>query len=477
MPPYRVESDSLGDIRVPADAYYGAQTQRAVENFPISGLRMPRRFLWALGLVKRSAAETNEALGLLDVARAEWIATAAQEVMDGRHDGEFVVDVFQTGSGTSTNMNANEVISNRAIEMMGGQLGSKDPVHPNDHVNLGQSSNDVVPTALHVAVAVAVDQDLLPALRKLAASLDRKARQFDGIVKSGRTHLMDATPVRLGQVFGVWRARRGGPGWVGGAPPARPRPGRAGGGGPPDALLPLALGGTAVGTGINTHRDFATATIARIAEEAELPFREASDHFAAQGAQDAVVEASGQLKVVAVALHKIANDIRWMGSGPRAGLGELKLAALEPGSSIMPGKVNPVMSEMLAMVCCQVIGNDAAVTLGGQGGSFELNTSLPLMAHNVLQSVALLSSGARAFAERCVDRLEADPEACRAGVERSLMLATALAPHIGYDAAAAIAKDAHATGRTVRAVALERGALPAADLDRLLDPAAMTRPA
>ncbi len=463
MPPYRVESDSLGDIRVPADAYYGAQTQRAVENFPISGLRMPRRFLWALGLVKRSAAETNEALGLLDVARAEWIATAAQEVMDGRHDGEFVVDVFQTGSGTSTNMNANEVISNRAIEMMGGQLGSKDPVHPNDHVNLGQSSNDVVPTALHVAVAVAVDQDLLPALRKLAASLDRKARQFDGIVKSGRTHLMDATPVRLGQVFGGYAAQVT-------ASARRVEAAR-------DALLPLALGGTAVGTGLNTHRDFATATIARIAEEAELPFREASDHFAAQGAQDAVVEASGQLKVVAVALHKIANDIRWMGSGPRAGLGELKLAALAPGSSIMPGKVNPVMSEMLAMVCCQVIGNDAAVTLGGQGGSFELNTSLPLMAHNVLQSVALLSSGARAFAERCVDRLEADPEACRAGVERSLMLATALAPHIGYDAAAAIAKDAHATGRTVRAVALERGALPAADLDRLLDPAAMTRPA
>jgi len=462
MPPYRLERDSLGEIRVPADAYYGAQTQRAVENFPISGLRVPTRFIWAMGLVKRSVAEANEELELIDVGRAEWIATAAQEVMDGRFNDEFVVDIFQTGSGTSTNMNANEVISNRGIEMMGGERGSRDPIHPNDHVNMGQSSNDVIPTALHIAAAVAIDQDLRPALTRLLGALDRKAREFDDIIKTGRTHLMDATPVRLGQEFGGWAAqvahalRR--------AEAAR------------DALLELPLGGTAVGTGINRHPDMPANAIARIADECELPFREATNHFEAQGARDAAVEASGQLKAVAVGLTKIANDIRWLASGPRTGLAELRLPALAPGSSIMPGKVNPVMSEMLVMACAQVVGNDAAVTLGGMGGTLELNAMIPLIAHNLLQSISLLSNASRAFAEKCVDGIEADREACAATVERNLSLATALVPHIGYDKASALAKEAHATGQTVRELASEQGVMAADALDAALDPRAMTEP-
>lgn len=462
MPLYRLERDSIGDIRVPEDAYYGAQTQRAVENFPISGLRFPRRFIWALGLVKRSVAEANEELELIDVGRAEWIATAAQEVMDGRHDGEFVLDIFQTGSGTSTNMNANEVISNRGIEMMGGERGSKDPIHPNDHVNMGQSSNDVIPTALHIAAAVSIDQDLLPALTRLLGSLDRKAREFDDIVKTGRTHLMDATPVRLGQEFGGWAAQ---------VAHARRRAEAA-----RDALLELPLGGTAVGTGINRHADMPANAIGRIADECDLPFREATNHFEAQGARDAAVEASGQLKAIAVGLTKIANDIRWLASGPRTGLGELKLPALAPGSSIMPGKVNPVMSEMLVMACAQVVGNDAAVALGGLGGTLELNAMIPLIAHNLLQSITLLANASAAFAERCVDGIEADREACAATVENNLSLATALVPHIGYDKAAKLAKQAHATGRTVREVAQAEGVMDAAALDAALDARKMTGP-
>jgi fumarate hydratase class II len=462
MPLYRLERDSIGDIRVPEDAYYGAQTQRAVENFPISGLRFPRRFIWALGLVKRSVAEANEELELIDVGRAEWIATAAQEVMDGRHDGEFVLDIFQTGSGTSTNMNANEVISNRGIEMMGGERGSRDPIHPNDHVNMGQSSNDVIPTALHIAAAVSIDQDLLPALTRLLGSLDRKAREFDDIVKTGRTHLMDATPVRLGQEFGGWAAQ---------VAHARRRAEAA-----RDALLELPLGGTAVGTGINRHPDMPANAIGRIADECELPFREATNHFEAQGARDAAVEASGQLKAIAVGLTKIANDIRWLASGPRTGLGELRLPALAPGSSIMPGKVNPVMSEMLVMACAQVVGNDAAVALGGLGGTLELNAMIPLIAHNLLQSITLLANASAAFAEKCVDGIEADREACAATVERNLSLATALVPHVGYDKAAKLAKQAHATGRTVREVAEAEGVMDAAALADALDARKMTEP-
>ena len=462
MAPYRLERDSLGEIRVPADAYYGAQTQRAVENFPISGLRVPTRFIWALGLVKRSVAEANEELELLDVGRAEWIATAAQEVMDGRYDAQFVVDIFQTGSGTSTNMNANEVISNRGIEMMGGERGSRDPIHPNDHVNMGQSSNDVIPTALHIAAAVALDQDLRPALTRLLGALDRKAREFDDIIKTGRTHLMDATPVRLGQEFGGWAAQ---------VAHALRRTEAA-----RDALLELPLGGTAVGTGINRHPAMPANAIARIADECDLPFREATNHFEAQGARDAAVEASGQLKAIAVGLTKIANDIRWLASGPRTGLGELRLPALAPGSSIMPGKVNPVMSEMLVMACAQVVGNDAAVTLGGLGGTLELNAMIPLIAHNLLQSISLLSNASLAFAEKCVDGIEADREACAATVERSLSMATALVPHVGYDKAAEIAKKAHATGQTVRELATREGVMAADALAHALDPRAMTEP-
>lgn len=458
----RIEKDSLGEVPVPATAYYGAQTQRAVDNFPISGIRFPRRFIWALGLVKRSCAFANEELELLDTNRAEWIAAAAQEVMDGNLDEHFPLDIFQTGSGTSTNMNANEVISNRAIELMGGELGSKDPVHPNDHVNMGQSSNDVIPTTIHVAGAVAIQEDLLPALRRLHESLDAKAKAFDHIVKSGRTHLMDATPVRLGQEFGGYAAqiahgiRR--------AELAR------------DALLELALGGTAVGTGLNRPLSFPEKAISRMRETTGLKFKEADNHFEAQGARDGVVEASGQLKTIAASMMKIANDIRWLGSGPRTGFSEISLKALAPGSSIMPGKVNPVMSEMLTMVCCQVFGNDVAINMGGQGGNFELNVYLPMMAHNLLESVELLANGARTFADKCVDGIEANEERARETVERNLAICTALAPVIGYDLAAKISKEAFRTDRNVREVALEMKVLPEDELDALLDARKMTEP-
>ena len=457
---FRLESDSLGDVRVPGDALWGAQTQRAIENFPISGQRFPRRFIQALGIVKRACALTNEELGLLPCDLAEWITLAAQEVIDGRWDAQFPVDVFQTGSGTSTNMNANEVVANRAIDLMGGVIGSKKPVHPNDHVNLCQSSNDVIPTTIHVAVALALVEDLVPALWLLHGALAKKADAFEDVVKSGRTYLMDATPVRLGQEFAGWAQQVG----HGVARAERAR----------DAFLEVALGGTATGTGLNRPLGFPEKAIHRIADITGIPFREAVDHFEAQGAQDALVEASGQLKAVAVSLIKIANDIRLLASGPRVGLGELRLPATQPGSSIMPGKVNPVMCEMLVQVGYQVIGNDVAVTLGGQGGALELNTSLPLMADNVLRSISLLTRATTTFTERCVEGIEADVAACEAGVVRNLALGTALAPVIGYDRAAALAHEAHRTGRTIREVA--RGILPDAELDLLLDPRRMTEP-
>lgn len=459
---HRIEKDSLGEVKVPDSAYYGAQTQRAIDNFPISGVRFPRRFIWALGLVKRSCAFANEDLGLLDTNRAEWIAAAAQEVMDGKLDDHFPLDIFQTGSGTSTNMNANEVISNRAIELMGGVLGSKDPVHPNDHVNMGQSSNDVIPTTIHVSGAVAIHEDLLPALRTLHAALQAKAEAFDHIVKSGRTHLMDATPVRLGQEFGGYAAqvahgiRR--------AEAAR------------DALLELALGGTATGTGINRPLAFPQKAIDRIAAVTGLSFVEAANHFEAQGARDAVVEAHGQLKTIAASFMKIANDIRWLGSGPRTGFAEITLPELAPGSSIMPGKVNPVMSEMLTMVCCQVFGNDVAVNMGGQGGNFELNVYLPVMVHNLLQSVEILANGANTFATKCIDGIQANEERCRETVERNLAICTSLAPAIGYDKAAAISKHAFKTNQNVREVAAEWGVLEPEELASLLDARKMTEP-
>jgi fumarate hydratase class II len=462
MPTTRIERDSLGEVRVPSEALYGAQTQRAVDNFPISGRRFPRRFIQCLGIVKKSCALTNEDLGLLDTARAEWIIAACEEVIDGQWDDHFPIDIYQTGSGTSTNMNANEVISNRAIQFMGGTLGSKDPVHPNDHVNMGQSSNDVIPTSIHVAGALAIHEDLLPALRHFHGALDAKAEEFDGIYKSGRTHLMDATPIRLGQEFSGYAAqiehsiRR--------ADAAR------------DALLELALGGTAVGTGINRPAAFPARAIANIALETQLPFREAANHFEAQAARDGVVEAHGFLKTLAASFTKIANDIRWLGSGPRTGFYEIRLPEVQPGSSIMPGKVNPVMSEMLTMVAAQVMGNDVAINFGGAGGTFELNVFLPMMALNLLDSITLLANGARTFTDRCVIGILANEAQCTASVERNLAICTSLAPVIGYDAAAALSKAAFKSGQTIREIALEKGVLTAEELDRLLDFHAMTVP-
>ncbi|HZR16160.1 MAG TPA: class II fumarate hydratase [Verrucomicrobiae bacterium] len=457
----RMEQDSMGEMQVPATAYYGAQTARAVENFPISQLRVPRRFIRALGLIKKHAAATNETLGLLSKPIADAIRRAAEEVIAGKLDDQFVVDIFQTGSGTSTNMNANEVIANRAIEILGGKRGDKS-VHPNDHVNRGQSSNDVIPTALHLAALDGIQNALVPALSDLRTALERKVAEFDDILKIGRTHLQDATPIRLGQEFSgyasqvshaIERLRQAQP-----------------------ALGELALGGTAVGTGINTHAQFASQTITGIAAETGLQLSEAPNHFSAQGAIDACVQASGALKSVAVSLIKIANDIRWLGSGPRCGLGELKLPATQPGSSIMPGKINPVMCEMLIQVGAQVIGNDATITFSATFGAFELNTMLPVTVHNLLQAVELLSAGCRVFTERCITGLEADRAKCESNLEQSLAVCTALAPVIGYDQAAQIAKRAYESGRTVREVALESAGLDRQTLDRLLDPRSQTEP-
>jgi fumarate hydratase class II len=456
---HRIETDSMGEMRVPLTSYYGAQTARAIENFPVSNLRLPRRFIRALGLIKKHAAATNAALGLLPANISAAIRQAAQEVIDGKWDAQFPVDIFQTGSGTSTNMNANEVIANRAIEILGGTRGDKS-VHPNDHVNCGQSSNDVIPTAIHVAAWEGIARELLSALEELRTELAQKARAFDNVLKIGRTHLQDATPIRLGQEFsgyaaqvehGIDRLRKLEP-----------------------ELGELALGGTAVGTGINTHPEFARRAIEGLASEVGLKFREAQNHFAAQGAIDASVAASGALKAVAVGLVKIANDIRWLGSGPRCGLGEIKLPATQPGSSIMPGKVNPVMCEMLIQVGAQVIGNDAVITFGGTFGAFELNTMLPVTAYNLLQAIELLSNASRVFARRCIKGLEADVEKCASNIEKSLAMCTVLAPVIGYDKAARIAKVAYETGRTVREVALEISGLDKKKLDSLLDARSQT---
>jgi fumarate hydratase class II len=444
----------MGIVKVPADAHYGAQTQRAVENLPIGKLRMPPAMIHALARVKRSAAEVNRELGLLDPPRAEAIATAAREIEDGRWDDQFVVGVFQTGSGTSTNMNVNEVVASRANELLTGRRGGRHPVHPNDHVNMGQSSNDTIPTAIHIAVLTTLRRDLQPALQRLHAALARKAAEFADVRKIGRTHLQDAVPMTLGQEFsgyarqvelGIERIRS-----------AEPR------------LAELALGGTAVGTGLNAHPRFAADTIARIARETGFPFREAENHFEAQAAKDAAVEASGHLKTIAVSLTKIANDLRWLGSGPRCGLGEILLPALQPGSSIMPGKVNPVVPEAVLQVCAQVIGNDAAVTIGGQAGSFELNVMMPVIAYNLLQSIELLAAAADRFATACVEGIQADRETCEGFIERSLALVTGLVPHIGYDRAAAVAKRAYTERRTIRDVLKEESVLPEEDIDRLL---------
>ena len=453
---FRIERDSMGEMRVPANALYGAQTARAVENFPISGLRFPRPFIRALGLIKKHAARTNAELQLLPNDVASAIETAALEVEQGKLDDQFVVDIFQTGSGTSTNMNANEVIANRATQILCG----KPSVHPNDHVNRGQSSNDVIPSAIHIAALDGILNGLIPALNELHAALLTKAAEFGDVLKIGRTHLQDATPIRLGQEFSgyasqvehgierLWNCET--------------------------HLGELALGGTAVGTGINTHPEFARRTIERIADETGLNLREAPNHFEAQAARDACVETSSALKTMAVSLIKIANDIRFLGSGPRLGYGELKLPATQPGSSIMPAKVNPVMSEMLIQVCGQVIGNDAAITFGGAFGNFELNVMMPLIAHNLLQSIELLTRGVLVFARRCVTGIEANVEKCQADIERSLAMCTPLATEIGYDKAAKIAKVAFETNRTVREVAREMSGLSEQQLNYLLDPARLT---
>jgi fumarate hydratase, class II len=457
----RIERDSMGEMRVPADALYAAQTQRAVENFPISGLTFPRVFLRALGLVKSAAAQVNQELGLLDERRAAVVRQAAREVIDGRWDDQFPIDIFQTGSGTSTNMNANEVIANRALQLLGQELGSKE-VHPNDHVNLGQSSNDVIPAVIHIAAYLHVQEQLLPALHHLHAALQAKAREFDDIVKTGRTHLMDATPVRLGQEFGGYASQvEHGIRRIQSALPH---------------LAELALGGTAVGTGVNTHPEFGRRIAAALAQETGHPFREAENHFEAQAAQDAAVELSGQLKTVATSLMKIANDLRWMNSGPQCGLQEVALPALQPGSSIMPGKVNPVIPEVVAMVAAQVTGNDVAITLGGQSGIFELNVMLPLIARNLLESITLLATSSRALADRAVAGLTPNRAHMEELLERNAILATALAPVIGYDRAAQVTKQAMAENRRVRDVARDLPDLPEPQLNAALDTRAMTEP-
>ena len=455
----RIERDSMGEVEVPASALWGASTQRAVLNFPVSGEKLPLRLIHALGLVKAAAAVANRQLGVLDEPRACAIELAAREVAEGRHDAHFVLDVFQTGSGTSTNTNANEVIARLAEQRLGPKGGA---VHPNDHVNRSQSSNDVMPTALHLAGRLAIHEELLPALRRLHVCLLSKAAALDDVVKIGRTHLMDATPLRVSQEIGGW-ARQIELG-IERAEAAS------------ETLAELALGGTAVGTGLNRPAGFPERAIADLERVTGLGFREAADHFEAQGARDAAVEASGALRTIAVSLFKIANDLRLLASGPRCGLAELRLPALQPGSSIMPGKVNPVICESVTQVAAQVIGHDAAIAVAGLSGQLQLNAFLPLIARNLLESVRLLASVSNLFVERCLEGLEVDRERAGAWVEGSLALVTALVPAIGYDAAARIAKRCAETGKTVREVCLEQRVLPIEELERLLDARAQTEP-
>lgn len=470
MGDFRIERDGLGEVRLPAEAYYGPQTQRAVENFPISGEPMPAELIHALGLVKWAAASVNRDLGRLggsfrrplsDVQAAA-LLRACREVHEGRLDGQFPVDVFQTGSGTSTNMNANEVIARRAVELAGGDRQDM-PIHPNDHVNLGQSSNDVFPTAIHVAVAVAVQRELIPALAACRETLAQKAAEWAKILKVGRTHLNDATPMTLGQEVGGW-ARQ--------LEQSIDRAGRA-----QEAVLELPIGGTAVGTGINTHAEFGRRVCRLLAHETGIPLVEAANHFEANAQRDGLVECHGQLRCIAATLFGVANNLRWLGSGPRCGLHELKLPERQPGSSIMPGKVNPVMCESLMQVSARVMGNDQTVAFcGAAGGQFQLNVMMPVMAHATLESIRLLAAGTRAFTEFCLVPMEADAEACEAGVERSLAMATGLTPYIGYDRAAAVAKEALRTDKTVRELCREKKVLPKEQIDEALDPRRMTRP-
>ncbi len=452
---YRKEKDSLGAVTVPEDAYYGASTQRAINNFPISGLRFPRSFIYSLALIKKCAAIVNGELGLLDEKTSKSIVAAAQEIMEGKFDTQFPVDVFQTGSGTSSNMNMNEVIASRANETITGKKGGKFPVHPNDHVNLGQSSNDVIPSALHISALTRIKDRLIPALVRLKKSLLHKTSEMGDVKKIGRTHLQDAVPMFLGQEFsgyarqvalGIKRIEA-----------------------VEDRLAELALGGTAVGNGLNTHPDFAKKVVALISEYSNHNFTEAENHFEAQGAQDTAVETSGALKTIAVSLVKICNDIRWLASGPRCGLGEISIPSVQPGSSIMPGKINPVIPEAVIQAAAQVMGNDTTIMIGGQAGNFELNVMLPVIAYNLLQSIDLLSTGAEVLAEKCIDGIRANRENCAGNIEKSLAIATYLVPHIGYDKSAAIAYKAHETGKTIIQVAREEKILSEKELNKIFD--------
>jgi len=448
---YRKEKDTMGTVLVPQSAYYGPQTQRAADNFPIGDLRLPVSFIRALALVKKCSARVNKELGLLDAKRARAIAAAAREVIDGQLDDQFVVNVFQTGSGTSTNMNVNEVLACRANEILSGKKNGKSPVHPNDHVNLGQSSNDVIPSVIHIAALMSIRQHLIPSLNLLRQALAKKAQEFVNIHKIGRTHLQDAVPMLLGQEFsGYARQIELGVKRVEGVG---------------ERLCELALGGTAVGTGVNTHPKFAAGVIALLSKETKISFKEAANHFEAQAAQDAAVETSGALKTLAVSLVKIANDIRWLGSGPRCGIGEINLPSLQPGSSIMPGKINPVIPEAVIQVAAQVMGNDTTIMMGGQAGNFELNVMLPVMAYNLLQSIDLLASAADVFAKKCIDGISANRETCAGYIEKSLALATGLVPEIGYDRAAGVSKKAHKSGKTIREVLLEEKILSEKEFD------------
>jgi len=457
----RIEHDSLGEVQVPADAYYGAQTQRAVGNFPVSDLRFPRRFIRALGLIKQAAARANQDLGMLDEEFADAIRQAADEVARGELDDQFVVDIFQTGSGTSTNMNANEVIANRAAELVGVERGEK-RVHPNDHVNMSQSSNDVIPTAIHIAAKLLIVEDLLPAMQRFHDSLEKKANEFDDVVKSGRTHLMDATPIRLGQEFGgyarqlelgIHRIER-----------------------VSEDLSELALGGTATGTGINCPREFPERAIEYLAEETGLILWEAGNHFEAQASRDAVVNAAGALNTLATAFMKMANDIRWLSSGPTSGLAEIKLPVIQPGSSIMPGKVNPVMSESMMMVCARVMGHLHTISVAAQQGNFQLNVMMPVMAHALLESLEILANVLNAFREKCLDGIEVNRRRCRELLELNPSVATALNQAIGYDKAAAVAKKAAAERKPVPEVVKEMGLLSEEEIEEALDVRRMTEP-
>jgi fumarate hydratase class II len=457
---YRVENDSMGEMQVPADAYWGAQTQRAWLNFPVSGLRLPSSFIRALGMIKLAAVQVNVELGLLDRERGNAIAKAASEVSRGELDEQFILDIFQTGSGTSTNMNANEVIASRANELLGGKIGSRAPVHPNDHVNMGQSSNDVIPSCIHISAMEGLRNNLLPALETLRGELFQKDTEFEEVVKIGRTHMQDATPVRLGQEFsgyasmidhGINRIKN-----------------------TQEHLAELAIGGTAVGTGINTHPEFARRVVENLNEMTGLAFEEAHNHFEAQGAKDAVVELSGALKTLAVSLMKIANDIRFLGCGPRCGISEIQIPAVQPGSSIMPGKVNPVIAESVCQVAAQVIGNDATIAICGLMGHLELNVMMPVMAYNILQSIEILARVTRIFSEKCIAGIQVNERRIEELIDQSLALCTALSPYIGYDEASAIAKEAYRTGKTISQIAHEKKILTEEELKEILDPRRMT---